>query len=86
MPELITSTPWSSGEGSEANSTDQQAPVPVEFLGDPRRVIGHPSNPTTGAAEAYSTHLQRVENARQAVEDSLASAVDDKIITEVPKA
>src|SRR5687767_14007862 len=57
-------SPWEPPEGSQGLpdiETDGDEPaqagrvVPIkDFKGDPRRVIGHPSNPTTPMTEAFA--------------------------------
>lgn len=47
-------------------SVDRKMPIAIEdFKGDPRRVIGHPSNPNAAAIQAYAEHSQSGEQTTQ---------------------
>jgi hypothetical protein len=38
-------------------NSDPRAPIPVDgFFGDPRRVLGHPANPTANMTQAFAKY------------------------------
>lgn len=58
-PTLIDSAPGMPAVKAEVAGEQAGQPVPVEgFRGDPRRVIGHPSNVTNEAAQGYADQLR----------------------------
>lgn len=51
-------------ERNDTSPTADETPVSnreegVKFKGDPRRVIGHPANPTNEMSRVYSEHLNK---------------------------
>ena len=85
---MIESVPGITGnEELEKPSTvpDRTVPVPItDFGGDPRGVIGHPSNPYSGVAQAYGEHLRKQEEEKRQTEDARLEALGQVAITEVP--
>lgn len=83
--ELIETTPWSNPEDAEKVSSHRQGEVvsisESEFRGDPRRVIGHYSNPINGAD--FKSLFP--PNTEQDGERSNAKSSDNpELITEIP--
>ena len=71
------------------HSTDQRRPKPGDvtsrmfFNGDPRRVIGHPSNPTTPLADELARRLD--DNTKKNVAEEVGVVATNGLI-EVPAA
>jgi hypothetical protein len=96
-PQIITRAdiPGMTPELEAAIDARRPAPTPTgprpmsEFKGNPQRMIGHPSNPATHAAEMTAAMLDQAKAQRMAREAevaaaAVAAAADPNIISEIP--
>jgi hypothetical protein len=83
-PKIVTAADVPGSTSQEpTESAGRRIVRDVEFKGDPRRVIGHPSNPNTEAMQAYAEHLDAGKvAASQTVE--VTQVDNSNLINEVP--
>lgn len=88
-PEIIDTVPGvtRSQGGLEATDLTQVTHVETEgFMGDPRRVIGHPSNPTSEMSQAYTENLASNEKLEPVAEHLGGTALSAEVTDDLNRA